>query len=53
IALAVLKKYHFWFLCGLVVLVSLGAWFKATTDLAEQFAARKQTLDSRFGAVEF
>ncbi|HYW78570.1 MAG TPA: hypothetical protein VE890_03300 [Thermoguttaceae bacterium] len=52
IALAILKKYHFWFLCGLIILVSLGAWVTATADLTQRFDARKQQLDGSFSSVE-
>ena len=35
--LEVLKKYHFWVLCGLIVLLSFGSWFLATSDEEKQY----------------
>ena len=31
------KKYHFWVLCGLVVLLTPGTWYWATADRATEF----------------
>ncbi len=52
IVLAVLKKYHFWALCGLIVLIALGSWVTATAELAAQYDSRKQQLDASFRSVE-
>ena len=52
VALALLKKYHFWVLCLLVLVITLTVWAKATADLAQQFDARKTQLDGSFTAVD-
>ena len=44
-ALAVLKKYHFWVLCGVVLVVALASWFLATGDLAKRYDGRTSTLN--------
>ena len=31
VVLEKLKKYHFWILCGLIVLITFGVWFTATS----------------------
>ena len=41
-----LKKYYFWILLGIEVLVVLGFWFTVTSDLASQYAAREQSIKS-------
>jgi hypothetical protein len=46
VALAILRKHHFWFLCGTVVLLALAIWFMATSDLVAQFNSRKSALES-------
>ncbi len=49
--LAVVIKYHFWIICGLMLLVALACWWPATANLAAQFAARKTKLEQAFGSV--
>ena len=49
--LAGLKKYHFWVLVSIVVVVGLMMWATATADLASQFAKRQGKLDSDFSSV--
>ena len=44
-ALTVLKKYHFWILCGLSIVIALGVWSLATADLASQTETRQQKLE--------
>ena len=51
IALAALKKYHFWVLSGFIVLMTLLSWAKASTDTASRFAKRKSALDSQANSV--
>jgi len=43
--LAVLKKYHFWVLCGVVLVVALASWLLATDDLSQRYVARTSTLN--------
>ena len=45
LVLSVLKKHHFWALCGLVVLIGLGVWATATADLAGRFEQRSSKLE--------
>ena len=45
--LEVLKKYHFWVLCGLIVLLSFVSWFLATSDEEKRFIARKRQIEGR------
>ena len=46
VALAVLKKYHFWVLCLLIVIFGMLVWTTASADLSKQFTQRKSKLDS-------
>ena len=50
-ALEVLKKYHFWILCTLIVLVTFGVWFKATSDRSEAFKKAKSEIDGALASV--
>ena len=45
LALAKLKKYHFWVLCVLIVLIGLLSWAWATQDLASQTEAHVKVLE--------
>src|SRR4051812_27634566 len=51
-ALAWLKKCHFWVLCGLVALVSLGSWAKASGKLTALFAKNQSDIKAEFGNVK-
>ena len=44
--LEVLKKYHFWILCGLIVLLSFGSWYVAISSEEGDYVKQKKTLDS-------
>jgi hypothetical protein len=48
IALEVLKKYHFWILLSLIVLITFGTWYMATSDRADQFTKRVSAIKSQF-----
>jgi hypothetical protein len=48
IALAVLKKYDFWVICGLTLLVAIVVSMMANSDLASRFDKRKKELDAEF-----
>ncbi len=50
--LAAIKKYHFWILCGVIVVLGIAVWLVATGSLAKKYDARKRTLDGKFGAVQ-
>lgn len=47
VVLAVLKKHHFWFLSGLVLIVGLLAWWLATGGVAAEFAQFKSDVEQR------
>ena len=49
--LEVLKKFHFWVLCGLILLVSFVSWFLATGELAKQFVTRKGQIENQRGVA--
>lgn len=51
VALNLLKKYHFWILLAVVLLVGLFIWHTASASLSEQFAKRKADLESKKKAV--
>ena len=42
--LAILKKHHFWILCGLVVVVTMTVWSLAAGEMTKKFAARRDKL---------
>ncbi len=46
-----LKKYHFWVLIVVVVVVGLVMWATATADLAGRYEKREGELDGHFSAV--
>jgi hypothetical protein len=49
--LAVLKKYQFWILCGVVLVAVIVCWWMATIGLASRFADRKTKLTGAFKSV--
>jgi hypothetical protein len=51
-SLEVLKKYHFWILCGLIVILAFVSWFLATSDEQRRFSASKSTIENQFGLVD-
>ena len=51
LALEMLKKYHFWVLCSVAIVVILLCWTWATADLASRFDKRKGELDQHFNAT--
>lgn len=51
VALNLLKKYHFWILLTVVLLVGLFIWHTASASMSEQFAKRKADLESNKKAV--
>jgi hypothetical protein len=52
VALEVLKKYHFWILLVLIVLITFGTWYMATSDRADAFSKQKTAIDGKFSSVE-
>ena len=50
--LAILKKYHFWILCGLIALLYLGTWFKATSDVKQETSQRVSKINSDYSTAQ-
>ncbi len=50
--LEVLKKFHFWVLCGLIFLLSFVSWFLATSGQAKQFLVRKGQIENQRSVVD-
>lgn len=44
-------KYHFWFLAGLVVIVSLPLWWRGTSSIAADFETSKAAIEGSYGKV--
>src|SRR6187455_1343033 len=51
-ALVWLKKHHFWVLCALAALISLGSWAKASGKLKTLFNANQSAIKSEFTNVQ-
>ena len=41
-------KHHFWLLSALVVLIGLGCWFQASSNLSKLYAANKTKIKQHF-----
>ena len=52
VALEFLKKYHFWILLVLIVLITFGTWYMATDDRADQYGKRKSAIEGQFTAMQ-
>jgi hypothetical protein len=50
--LVVVRKYQFWIICAVMLLVAIVCWWMATSDLAGQFQTRKTALEGKFREVE-
>ncbi len=50
-ALEVFKKYHFWILLSLIVLITFGTWYMATADRAEQYDKCKKEIEGQFTSM--
>lgn len=51
-ALVWLKRHHFWVLCGLVALIALGSWAKASGNLSKLFTTNQATIKTEFSNVQ-
>ncbi|MDZ7617625.1 MAG: hypothetical protein U1E05_11505 [Patescibacteria group bacterium] len=51
VALDLLRKYHFWVLCCVAMVIAVLCWTWATADLASQFETRKGTLNNQFDSL--
>ena len=47
-----IKKYHFWVICGALVLTVLICWWMATGGLAAQFQKQKSQIESAFSGLQ-
>jgi hypothetical protein len=50
-ALAQLKRYHFWVLCGVIAVVGLGSWYMTQASLHTEFEANKGEIDGVYSTV--
>jgi hypothetical protein len=50
-ALAWLKRYHFWVLTCLVVLIAFGCWWSAANKMSAKYAADQKTIADGFNQV--
>ena len=48
VALAWIKRHHFWLLCGLVTIISATCWHMASTTLQEEFTQNSSKIKSKF-----
>jgi hypothetical protein len=52
VVLAVLKKHHFWVLCGIVIVLALVIWAMASSGLAKQYDERKTAIEGKRQGAE-
>ena len=45
---AVLRKYHFWILCFVILGLYLGTWFMATSSMTKETDARVSKITTAF-----
>jgi hypothetical protein len=50
-ALAQVKRYHFWILCGVIAVMGLGSWYMTQASLHTEFEANKTEIDGTYTAV--
>ncbi len=51
-ALAWLKKYHFWVLAIVIVVIAAACWYSSTGVLAKQFQANQQEIQAAFATSQ-
>ena len=51
-ALVWLKRHHFWVLCGLVAIIAVGSWAKASGKLSTLFTQNQTAIKGEFGNVK-
>src|SRR6266576_3625551 len=51
-ALVWLKRHHFWVLCGLVAIIAVASWAKASAKLTTLFTTNQNTIKSGFSQVK-
>ncbi len=52
IILAAAKKYQFWVLCGVILVVSLACWWLATAGAAKQYKDRTTKIEADFNGAK-
>ncbi len=52
IYLAIVNKYQFWIISGLMLVTALVCWWLATGSLADQFSQRKIKIDQAFNSIK-
>src|SRR6185312_4411153 len=52
VALAVIKKYHFWILSAVVLITGTAVWFMASDKLAKAFEADKSKIETATKALD-
>ena len=52
VALAILKKQHFWIVCGLIIIPSIVVWKMAVGSVDDQFDARKSEIESQLSKIQ-
>jgi len=50
--LAVLKKRHFWVLCGVILILSFVSWSSGKSYFSAEFSKQKGTISSKFSALQ-
>jgi hypothetical protein len=51
-ALAQLKRFHFWILCGVIAAMGLGSWYMTQASLHTEFEANKTEIDGTYTIVQ-
>src|SRR5262245_49973700 len=51
-ALVWLKRHHFWVLCGLVAIIALVSWAKASNKLTAAFKQNESAIRTEFNNVQ-
>ncbi|QDV77581.1 hypothetical protein [Botrimarina mediterranea] len=52
VVLAWLKRHHFWVLSVLVVVITLGVWYTASSSVASQTKANISKIESEFSSIQ-
>jgi hypothetical protein len=51
-AIAQIKKYHFWIVCGLVLVMGLSGWYLATSSLAKEFTDNATKIKAKANEIK-
>ena len=49
--MAVLKKYHFWILCGFILVAFLATWFMFISAMGDETKKRVAVIDQSYSAI--